>query len=91
MSSFQWFCLSLRIIGVWTLVTGAEMLGSAFNVAHGHSGGGFDAAAYFNQTVVHAVIGALLITLAPTFARLVYPHRSSQRASLDENTARESE
>ncbi|ULU25149.1 hypothetical protein [Dyella terrae] len=72
MSSFQWFCLSLRIIGVWTLVSGLEMLGSAYNVAHGHSGSGYDAWAFVNQTVFHVVIAALLIGLAPALARMVY-------------------
>lgn len=76
MSSFQGFCLSLRIIGAWTFVTGMEMLGSAYNVAHGHSGGGFDAWAYINQAVLHVAVAALLVGLAPTFARIVYRQKS---------------
>lgn len=81
MSSFQWFCLALRIIGAWTLVNGLEMLGTAFNVARGHSSGGFDASAYVSQAIWHALIATVLIGLAPTLARVVYGMAATPSAS----------
>ena len=74
MTSFQWFSLSLRIIGAWTVVTGLEFLGTAYNTSHGlGSGAGYSTWAYINQTIIHLAIGILLLKLAPTFARFAYP------------------
>jgi len=78
MTSFQWFCLSLRIIGAWTMVTGLEFLGTAYNTAHGLGGGSYTTWAYINQTVLHLVIGVLLLKFAPSFARFAYLQRNKQ-------------
>ena len=73
MSPFQWFSLSLRIIGAWTLVTGLELAVSTFNMVRGLTSADNQAVwAYFNQVVAHLVIGLLLFKFAPSFARLAY-------------------
>jgi uncharacterized membrane protein len=74
MTPFLWFSLSLRIIGVWTIVTGLEMAVSAFNIARGLSGAAeYSAWAFFNQVIAHVVIGLVLIRFAPLLAQWAYP------------------
>jgi hypothetical protein len=74
MTPFLWFGVALRVIGVWTIVTGLETGVSGFNILHGLSGATeYMARAYFNQLIAHLAIGVVLIKFAPMIAQWAYP------------------
>jgi hypothetical protein len=73
-TAFAWFCLSLRIMGAWVRVTGAELL--VFGIEPQQRVRGLDCVLGLGllQPGRRALlIGLLLLKLAPFFARLVYP------------------
>ena len=74
MTPFLWFGVALRVIGVWTIVTGLELGVTGFNALRGlGEANEYMARAYFNQLIAHMVIGVVLIKFAPMIAQWAYP------------------
>jgi hypothetical protein len=74
MSSFQWFCLALRIIGAWNFVVGLEHFTSCFNAMHGYYNPTLTHPfGFFIQGSVHLVVALVLLRLAPFLALFAYP------------------
>jgi predicted cation transporter len=74
MSPLVIFALALRCIGVWQVVEGIGLAVTWFDVHEGYaSGASYLAMAYVNQSVIHFLMGFVLILGAPVIARWCYP------------------
>jgi len=73
-SSFQWFCLALRVIGAWNFIIGLEHFASCFNAAHGfYNPIVTQPFGFFVQGAVHMVVALAFLRLAPFLALFAYP------------------
>jgi len=73
-SSFQWFCLALRIIGAWNLVLGLEHFTTCFNASHGfYNPTVTQPFGFFLQGAVHTVVALGFFRFAPFLALFAYP------------------
>lgn len=82
MTSFQWFCLALRVIGAWNLVLGLEHFLAAFNVMHGYYTPAYTQPfGFFLQGCLHVGVGLALMRLAPYLAVFAYPKHPSSTAA----------
>lgn len=85
MSSFQWLCLSMRVIGVWNFVDALGYFTACFNAAYGYYASTTQPIGFFFQGLVHLVAALLLVRAAPFFASFAYPKPRSSSVVEDKN------
>jgi hypothetical protein len=88
MSSFQWFCLALRIIGAWNFVIGLEQFLACFDVMHGfYLPASTQPFGFFLQGCLHIVVALTLMRFAPFLALFAYPKPRSSAPSQNSDGA----
>ncbi|RDS81352.1 hypothetical protein [Dyella psychrodurans] len=74
MTSFQWFCFALRVIGAWNFVMGLEHFLAAFNGMRGYyTPASTQPFGFFLQGCLHITVALVLMRFAPFLAVFAYP------------------